>query len=432
MSKRHHRFRFSLLLCWMLLPCGWGMVAQHQIAHAASLPPGYSLTVTESASTMTYGGTAPTFQAQLTIPSGENPVSNPALFNFKIDAQDYGPDKYTSSGNTYTFTLKGTSIQTIPPLPAGQHTVVATYYSIPLQETLESAPITLTVQKFTPSINCEVLFLPTFATNAPVTFTLDTTEVGPDIDWQDATYTMTFIGAQTFTDTHLTADSSGKVTALTPPVPGRYKFRCTFNGTANFNAASVVGSSTVVVSANHHPVIKLYSNPTTIKGGQTVTLDIVVSGAPGLPPPTGQVSLHLGNLFTKSITLGPDGSVEFQIAFPSPLPAKTMWVDYSGDPVYATSNASFSLTNPPIPTGTNPSNPNPTPTRTATPTPTPSGGSTPAPSSTTTASGGTTPGSHPTDSTSNQGTPVFWIVLLGLLFLAAGGSGVVIVLRTRA
>ncbi|HEU5368989.1 MAG TPA: hypothetical protein VFU69_11015, partial [Ktedonobacterales bacterium] len=97
MSKPHQFLRLGILLCWMLLTCGLGLVVQHTVAHAAAaLPPGYSLTVTESASTMTYGGTPPSFQAQLTVPAGENPVSNPALFNFKIDSQDYAPDRYTS------------------------------------------------------------------------------------------------------------------------------------------------------------------------------------------------------------------------------------------------------------------------------------------------------------------------------------------------
>ena len=71
MNKRYHFVRFSILLCWMLLTCGVGIGVQHNIAHAAALPFGYSLTLTESTSTMTYSGTAPSFQAQLTVPEGE-------------------------------------------------------------------------------------------------------------------------------------------------------------------------------------------------------------------------------------------------------------------------------------------------------------------------------------------------------------------------
>lgn len=440
MKKRHQFVRFSLLLCWMLLTLGVGMFVQHNVAHAAaSLPPGYSLTVTESTSTMTYGGAAPTFQAQLTVPAGDNPLTNPGQFFFLIDAQAYSPDGHASSGSTYTFTLKGTSVGAlIPPLPAGQHAVVARYFSIVLNETLESAPITLTVRKLTPIISCQLNLLNPFAVKAPVTFTMSSSQdSGHAVDWQDATYTLTFVGSQTFTDTNLTADSSGQGTALTPPVPGNYKYQCTFNGTSNFNSAKSGFGSMLVVSANHQPTIKLYSNPTTIKGGQSTTLEIVISGAPGLPAPTGQFSLFMGNRFTRAVNLGSNGSAEVQTTFPSPLPAKTLEVDYFGDTVYARANASFPLTNPPISKGGTP--PPPAPTSTATSTSTPTGGSTPAPSSTTiansgapSANSGTTPGSHPTDLTSAQGFPGFWIVLLVLLGLVAGGSGVFLVLRQRA
>lgn len=151
MLKRHQFVRFPLLLGWMLLTCGVGMVVQHHVAHAAAfLPPGYSLTVTESTTTMTYSGAAPSFQAQLTVPAGENPLANPALFNFIIDSQDYAPDTSGSSGSTYTFTLNSRTV-TVALIPAGQHTVVASYFSVPLKQTLQSAPITLTVQKLTPA-----------------------------------------------------------------------------------------------------------------------------------------------------------------------------------------------------------------------------------------------------------------------------------------
>lgn len=273
--------------------------------------------------------------------------------------------------------------------------------------------------------------------NAPVTFTMSSSQASSSaVDWQDATYTLTFVGAQTFTDTNLTADSSGNGTALTPPAPGNYKYQCTFNGTQNFNSAQSGFGSTLVVTAGHQTGIKLYSNPTTITGGQTATLYVVISGGSGLPTPTGQIGLGLGTQYnTRAIDLGSNGSVTVQISFPV-NPPTTMRVNYFGDTVYAASYANFSLTNPPIPGGSNPpaptSPPAPSSTAPAALTPTPSGSSTPAASSTTLANGGTTSGSHPTDSPSNQGATVFWIVLIGLLLLAAGGSGVIIVLRKRA
>ena len=75
-------------------------------------------------------------------------------------------------------------------LSAGQHTVVADYYSIPLSQTLESDPITLTVQKRPPLIGCQLtggLVL----INSQVPFGVQTNQVNSSIqvDWQDATYT---------------------------------------------------------------------------------------------------------------------------------------------------------------------------------------------------------------------------------------------------
>jgi hypothetical protein len=434
MNKRHYLFRFAILLCWVFLTLGGGMVAQHQVAHAAtSLPPGYSFTVTESTSTMTYGGTAPTIQAHLTVPDGDNPLTNPGQFSFKIDSQAFLSDGHDSSGSTYTFTLKGTSIAGAR-IPAGQHAVVADYFSIVLNQTLETAPITLTVQKATPVVSCQLNLLNPFGVNAPVSFTMSTS-VSPSVDWQNATYTLTFVGLQTFTDTGLTADSDGNGTALTPPVPGNYKYKCTFNGTGNYNAAESGLGSTLVVSANHQPAIKLYSNPTTIKAGQSMTLEIVVSGGSGLPTPTGQIGLSMGNSFTRAINLESGGRVNVQITFPSPLPANTLQVNYFGDTVYERSFAKFPLTNPPISTGG--TQPPPASTSTPTSTKTPPAGSTPAPSGTTiadsgtTSNDGTTSGSHPSEAASNQGNTLLWLVLIVFLLLAVGGIGAFIVLRNR-
>jgi hypothetical protein len=450
MCKRHQLVRFSLLLGWLILTCGVGIGGLHTVAHAAaSFPPGYALTLTESIATMTYGGAPPTFQAQLTVPAGEIPVNPPNQFSFLIDAHPFGSDSNSSVGTTYYFNFDSNYVASAITLSAGQHSVVASYFSSVLNQTLTSAPVTVTVQKFTPTITCQVNG-GYFLVNSPIAFSLSA-QNGPAIDWQDATYSITFVGSQTFTQTNLSLGSSGQVTATTPPVPGNYSFQCTFNGTANFNAAQSPSNTgvTLLVSQGHQPGISLYSNPTTITAGQTVTVEIVISGERGLPTPTGGVALFLGPYnYTNVFRLGADGSVTQQILFPSPLPSTTLQVNYTGDAVYAQSSATFSLTNPPISGGSNPPPPTATPaprsTASSALTPTPSGSSTPvssstpasshtpAASSTTIANGGTTAGSHPPAATSTQGTLVFWIVLVVLLLLAAGGSGGFIVLRKRA
>ena len=202
-------------------------------------------------------------------------------------------------------------------------------------------------------------------------------------------------------------------------------------------------SITVIVSAGNQPVIKVYSNPTTIKAGQSTTLEIVVTGTSGSPAPTGQFNMFLGTWMTNAITLGPGGRVEVKVTFPTVFPLDTLEVQYFGDTVYLKTDVKFPLTNPPISGGGPQPSPAPigTTTGSSTPgtgsTPAPSStaiasGSTPAPSSTTSANGGTAIGNQTPGAASNQGIMLFWIVLVILLVVAAGGSAAVIVLRQRA
>ncbi len=445
MNKRYHFVRFSILLCWMLLTCGVGIGVPHNVAHAAALPSGYSLTLTESTSTMTYGDTAPTFQAQLTVPAGEDPLTSPAEFTFKIGTHSFAPDGHDASGSTYTFALNGSTVSANLTLSVGSYTVVANYFSSVLNQTLTSALVTLTVQKSSPALSCQMSTAALWARNTSIIFVINEIH-GLKIDWQNATYSVTFIGAQTFTRSNVTAKNvanTAQGTVLTPPVGGVYHFQCTFNGTTNANAAeSPLSNSPLTVTDGHQASIKLHSTPATITAGTNATLDISVSGGSGLPTPTGEIVLFLSVYTSTNRIPLTDGQVTVQIVFPAQT-GSTMQICYYGDTVYAQSCPTFSLSNPstPLPTPVSsppsgatpgPSTPLPISTSTAAATPTTLAVSTPAPSSTTIANSGTISGSQPPGATSNQGNLMFWIVLIGLLVLAAGGSGVVLVLRKRA
>jgi hypothetical protein len=444
MRKRHHSIHASILLGWLLLTLAAGIVVQQHMARAAApaFPPGYNLTVTESANTITYGSTAPDVQAQLTVPPGDNPLTNPGQFYFMIDTQAFIPDGHSSGGSPYTFTLKGTSVSNTLTIPAGQHSIVATYFSIVLNQTLTSAAIPLTVQKLTPTISCGFLTAGLYLVNSPVTFMMGESVNDPPIDWQHATYSVTFIGAHSFTTTNLTASSLGQGLVNTPPVGDFYKYQCSFSGTSNFNAAqSPVGSSILAVTQGHPAGIKLYSTPTTITAGTNASLDIRVSGGSGLPTPTGEVALFLGPYTSTNRIAISGGQVTLQIVFPTPLPSPSLRICYYGDPVYNQSCVDFPFTNPAPPSGATPIPPTPIPTgisTAASPTTTTTTASTPAPSSTSaasstpTAAAGTTSNIHPTDPPLKRANTLPWIAGLGFLVLAAGGSGVFFVLRKRA
>ena len=145
-NKRLSRLGF---LFWIFI-IGCGYFAHPTTASAATLPPGYQMSVTESASTMTYGGVFPDFQAQLTVPT-DDPLTNPNNFYIMIDSQIVG---FGSPGPapTYSINLPGKFVPM--KLPGGQHSVVAGYYSIQLKTAIESTPITLTVLPASPALSC--------------------------------------------------------------------------------------------------------------------------------------------------------------------------------------------------------------------------------------------------------------------------------------
>ncbi|GCE18467.1 hypothetical protein KDK_22670 [Dictyobacter kobayashii] len=333
----------------------------------------------------------------------------------------------------------------------------------------------LPIGKITPSFSCFTSGMaPTNLPNSPLTVSF---EIGANsntqVDWQNSTFTVTFIGAQTFTRANLKANSSESVTVPMPSVFGSYQVQCMFNGTSLFNSAVTNSySGPILVSANHQVGgIQLYTNPANLQPGASTTWNVVVLGAAGLPAPTGYIHIRIGNSYTSIVALGSGGTVTFQANAPSPL-APMITVFYGGDPVYANSSANFSLTNPSSPTnGGTPAQP--TPTGGGTPAqPTPTGGGTMPQSSSTNGAGVvSTPGVSPTPtathkatptpvstvtptpaatatatavssisaesdtsagSSGNQGSIVLWIVLAVVIGLAgAGAAGYILLLRKR-
>lgn len=297
-------------------------------------------------------------------------------------------------------------------------------------------------------IDCRFDWKYTFALNSPLTFTFTANSAIKPVDWQNGTYTIAFVGPQTFRRTNLKANGSGQVVALTPSVTGSYRYQRFFSATSSFSSESTGLSGTkILVSQNHQASVKLYTNPTTLKAGQDASLYIAVSGPAGLPTPGGEVSLHIGSSFTSPIKLGPGGSVLAKGSLPSPFTDSVIWVLYRGDSVYASSNVSFPLTNPPIPAGGS-STPQPitstpgavsTPANSATPTPTsgtanaPGGGSvTPEATATVWASSGVLANDASAPPSSGQSSALLWIALAAVALLVTGGVIGFIALRRRA
>lgn len=440
MISNRRLLSLGLILFWMC-SLGFGCFFQSRTALAASVrtPPGYSISVTESSPTIPYGVFSGTLTAQLTVPADE-PAVDPANFFIKVDSQTYhAPLSGSSSPYAITVVSLGGTI-----LSMGKHTVVADYYSPKLQTTIESAPITLTVVKPTPLMDCGInIATPTLAPRTPLTVTVSFGNTDTPVDWQDGTFTITFVGKRTFTNANLKANSSEQLIVPVPSVPDVYQDKCLFSGTASFNpVASTLSLSTLVVSENHQiGGIKLYTNPTTISRTKPTTYKVVILAAPGLPTPTGNISLVIGTAYTSIIALGAGGTVTFQANAPSPFNGTTIRVNYDGDPVYTWTHATFPLTNPPIGSGNPPSNPAPapgtaTPSASVTPTSgtiatnTPNASATPT--NTATAANGVSVTNSTPGSPANQGSSMLWIVLVVFVVLVGGTTVLILLLKRSA
>lgn len=118
-------FRLGFLSIWVLM-AGFGLLVEHKVALADTLPDGYQLTVTESASTIEYSELLPTFTTRLTVPA-DDPLTLSANFYIMIDNQSVGGPA-SGLAPMYTIILPGKTLS-ISQLAIGQHTVVAAYAS---------------------------------------------------------------------------------------------------------------------------------------------------------------------------------------------------------------------------------------------------------------------------------------------------------------
>ena len=98
----------SNVLVW-LVSLGVGAFFPVTTALAAPRDNGYSLTLTESTSSMYYGDVGPMFQAVLTVPPGEPPMPAHGITVAIDGAYAYTGD-VTGSAPNYTLTMPATSV----------------------------------------------------------------------------------------------------------------------------------------------------------------------------------------------------------------------------------------------------------------------------------------------------------------------------------
>lgn len=315
-----------------------GLAATASPAEAATQ---YSqLTVSESASTMTYGGTSPSFRASLTPPADDPPVTGVTPYYFTIGSTNFG-GSLTSVSAPYSLFLSGISSTA---LQAGQYNVVANYQS-PKHGLLTSAPVTFTVQTATPQLQCGVVGGGyNFPASSPLAIGVSGVTSGM--------FSVTFTGPETMTSAPQPLDGNGQFVVPAPSVTGNYAPTCTFAGSDIYGPATVpFGMRVLTISASHQVAgITLFTDPAPLKSFAPTTWEVMVAGQPGLPAPTGDVSLRVGNAFLRQfVPLGPDGTAIFTATSPAADPFGGIQIGYMGDTVYAPSNARFSIVTAPIP-----------------------------------------------------------------------------------
>jgi hypothetical protein len=183
----------------------------------------------------------------------------------------------------------------------GVHTVVAKYLSVPLEQYIYSQQLTFTVSKGNATLRCFIANYLTYGTNTypadaslQMNFLVHNSYTGGnyDVDVQNATYTLIFVGARTFTYANLKptiADFTFEV-INGPSVPGNYTMRCIFNGTSLFSPTEV--DTNVTLQSTSSSATPTPSPASTSPGGGTVGSG--AAGGSGTPARTRATSTPTG------------------------------------------------------------------------------------------------------------------------------------------
>jgi len=261
-----------------------------------------------------------------------------------------------STGTTMTFTriTPGTPPAS-PPLRVGNHTATATFYNSETQTTATSNPRSFTVNQAATALDCSIDGNAAHFERAGQTLHMSMSPTAPGslapVDWQNATYSVTFDGPTHVSVSHLAPDSADEVTLTAPSAIGKYQVVCKFSGTASFTPADSTGVTYTFSAQNPLGAIQLFTHPTTLAAKQNLDFYLVFHAGAGLPTPTGAFSIYIGPYYTTApLRLSSAGDALVHL---SPLPSLSgvsgITIRYWGDVEYNVATATFPLTNPPIP-----------------------------------------------------------------------------------
>jgi hypothetical protein len=392
--------------------------------------------------TFTYSGTTPQFKA--TVVLAQKLPANYLLdlivdINGKSDDIGGTPTSQSSDGLTYYYVMSSlwSSFTAV-----GTYSAVAVFTNPATGITTYSNTASFTINKGTPSLQCMMtnwnqVITPGYALT--IQMTPESGNPSAPVDWQNATYTIKFVGPITVTRSNLAPGSNDVVTAPAPEQTGSYtEVDCIFNGSTLFTSATTnaAGQPVLVSEEKSMGGVQLYTNPTTLASNRPADMYVVFHAASGGPTPTGRFNIDFGSNYSSSLTIGANGTllVHFNL-LPNLSGVSQVTISYHGDPYYNQAVFKFPLTNPPIPgtgggsgggSGGQPTS-TPAPTATSSPTETANGSSF---SVTPTAGSSGTPlvSSVPISQTNS----LLWILLAALAILGVSGSGFAFVVARRA
>lgn len=315
-----------------------------------------SLTINNGTTFIYSGSPAPSFTAVVTF--GTKPSGNYTwVIKIRLDDGESFYNQYPGYPSPDGMTLTFNRITSPTPIHVGQRTATASFHNIATGITVYSNPLNFTVNKSPTYLDCNIVGadMNFVAVGKPLRVRMFPTGVGQvPVDWQNGTYTVTLSGPAPVHALNLVPDSNDDVIVPGPTKIGKYQLTCAFSGTASFAPATLtLGPLFTFSMLDALGSIKLYTNPTTLKAHQGTDFYVVFRPASGVPMPTGEFQIWIGNQYsTDSIALSSSGN---NLVHLMPLPAldssSRIFIKYRGDLYYAPTTVSFPLTNPPIPSG---------------------------------------------------------------------------------
>jgi hypothetical protein len=252
-------------------------------------------------------------------------------------------------------------------LAVGQHTVVANFTDLTTHEMVTSNAVTLTVNKIQATLSCGVSSSGTgFATQAvwtpgqTVYVVMRSSYQDPNypIQWSQSVVTIRLRGPDIYVYVGPPMTNSGIATITAPALVGQYELDCQIDNMADYYFPDTGYSFPNYLDTKGQMLggVTLSTTPSALTTGVPIQVSVKFKPAPGFPIPGGQCTVYLSG-GSQIIYLRKGVPINVSVASFSVSPiselygAKSITVDYLGDPYYKPQVWTFPLTNPSGPGG---------------------------------------------------------------------------------